>query len=137
MSYTNTVRYFPAGIGAAGHLGAIDVSDSSDTTEFTWIAKHNCKIYGFGGVVTEAMGTMSSTSAVGSLVIGSTEHSTMTATPSAAIGTESEGTDFDPVYVAAGTSIIFKNKTQASGGTTVGEWAGYVYLEMFPDLTPA
>lgn len=130
MSYPNVVRYFPAGIGAAGHLGALDISDASDTTEFTWVPLEPCKIYGFGGLVTEATGTQSTTAGVCSLTVGS-EKSTFTAGISSAIGTEKLGSDFVPFKVAAGTSVVFKVKTQASGGTVVGEFAPFLDIEFF------
>lgn len=137
MSYSKVERFFPAGIGAAGHLGALDMSDASGTTEFTWVPQTKVVIYGFGFVVTEAMGTMTTTEGVASLTIGSTEHSTAEATPSAAIGTETLGTQFDPVTVAVGTSVIFKVKTQAVDGTVVGEGAPFVICEFFHNLAPA
>lgn len=130
MSYPNAVRYFPAGMGAAGHLGALDISDASDTTEFTWVPLEPCIIYGFGGLVTEATGTQSTTAGVCSLTVG-TEKSTLTAGISSAIGTEKLGTDFVPFKVAAGTSVVFKVKTQAVGGTVVGEFAPFLDLEFF------
>lgn len=132
MSYVNARRYFPAGIASAGGLGALDISDAADTTEFTWVPLDACVIYGFGGLVVEATGTQSSVQGVCSLTIGSTEVSTFTAGISKSIGTEVLGSDFVPTKVAAGTSVIFKVKTQASGGTVVGEYAPFVDVEFFP-----
>lgn len=131
MSYVNTNRFFPAGMGAAGHLGALDISDASDTTIFTWVPQERCKIYGFGGVCTEATGTQTTTAGVCSLVVG-TEKSTFTAGLSSAIGTERLGSDFVPFNVPAGTSVVFKVKTQAVGGTITGEFAPFLEVEFFP-----
>lgn len=137
MSYAKTRRHYPAGIGAAGHLGALDISDADGTTEFTWTPVEDCMIYGFGGTVTEATGTQSTTAGVCSLVVGSTEKSTFTAGISKGIGTEARGSSFVPFKVAAGTAVLFKVKTQAVGGTIVGEYAAYLELEMFPALEGA
>jgi len=131
------MRYFPAGYAGGVTTATLDLSDASDTTQFTWVPKNDCVIHGFGGVVTEAMGTMTTTVGVGSLTISGTEKSTVTATPSAAIGTETYGTQFKPVKVAAGATILFKTKTQAVGGTITGEYAPFIYVEFFPAITPA
>ena len=131
MSYPNAVRYFPAGMGSAGALGALDISDADNTTEFTWIPQEPCKIYGFGGLVVEATGTQSTTAGVCSLTIAGTEVSTFTAGISSAIGTEKLGSDFVPTKVAAGATILFKVKTQAVGGTIVGEFAPFIDVEFF------
>lgn len=133
MSYPSQVRYYPAGIGAAGHLGALDINDSSDTSEFTWVPQTDVVIYGFGGLVTEATGTQTTTQGVCALEVDGTEYSTFTADTEAAIGTEAKGSDFAPIKVAAGTSVELVVKTQAAGGTVVGEYAGYIDCEFFPD----
>lgn len=133
MSYPKVKRYFPAGIGAAGHLGALDISDADDTSVFTWVPQDDVIIYGFGGVVTEAMGTQTTTEGVCSLEVDGVEQSSFESTPSAAIGTEAKGSDFRPIKVTAGTPIELVVKTQAVGGTIVGEYAGFVDCEFFPD----
>lgn len=137
MPYNNAVRLYPAGISAAGGLGAIDINDAADTSEYTWDPVSPCWIYAFGGTCTEATGTQTTTTGVGSLEIGGTEHSAATAGTSAAIGTEVQGSQFDPVYVAAGTDVEFVNKTQAAGGTVTGEYAGWVLVEIFHNVAPA
>lgn len=132
MSYPNTRRYFPAGIASAGGLGALDISDADATTEFTYVPQEVVWVYGFGGVVAEATGTQSSTAGVCSLTLNGTEVSTFTAGISKAIGTEALGSDFKPVKVLAGQAIVFKVKTQAVGGTIVGEYAPFIECEFFP-----
>lgn len=134
MSYPKKVRIFPAGVGAAGHLGALDISDASNTTEFTWVPASDCVIYGFGGTCTEATGTQTTTPGVVSMEINAVEVSEITAAISAAIGTEIVDLSFDPIKVLAGTPVVFKVKTQAVGGTVTGEYAPMVYAEMFAAL---
>lgn len=137
MSYAMLQRYFPAGYAGGVAVATIDYSDAAATTEFTWVPQSTVVIYGWGGVATEAMGTMTSTPGVGSLTIGTAEVSTITALPAAAIGTETNGTQLEkPIRVDAGTSVIIKVKTQAVGGTIVGEHAVFLWVEFFPNISP-
>lgn len=137
MSYSKKEKYFPCGAGSAGALGALDISDASNTTEFTWVPANDCVIYGFGGLCTEATGTQSTTAGVVSMEVDTVEVASATAAISSAIGTEILDTTMTPIKVAAGTSVEFLVKTQAVGGTIVGEYAPFIFVEFFPALAGA
>ena len=137
MSYSNKDKYFPCGAGSAGALGALDISDASATIEFSWIPAIDCVIYGFGGLCTEATGTQTTTAGVVSMNVATVESSSVTAGVSKAIGTEIFDTTMVPIKVAAGTTVDFLVKTQAVGGTIVGEYAPFIFVEFFPALAGA
>lgn len=137
MSYPKKQKLFPAGVGAAGHLGALDISDASGTTVFTWVPVNDCVIYGFGGTCTEATGTQTTTVGVLSMEIDTVEVSSVEAGVSQAIGTEVMDLTMIPTKVVAGTAVEFIVKTQAVGGTVTGEYAPFVYAEMFPAINGA
>lgn len=126
---------YGTGIGATE---TIDLNDASDTSQYTFDAPKNGKILlreSFA-IVQEAIGTMTSTTGVGSIEVGGTEIATITPTASDAIGTaytltEGSGVGDDGTYpVSAGDAIEFITKTQAVGGTVTGELEVVLALEL-------
>lgn len=130
MSYSKKDKYFPAGIGPTGQVGALVIVTAGTT--FSWVPKDDVLIYGFGGLCTVATGTQTTTVGVCSISTGGTERATFTAGVSAAIGTEVTSTNFGPIRVPAGTTVAFAVKTACVGGTTTGQYAPYIYCEFFP-----
>ena len=120
------IQFYSTGT-AAGDV--IDLSDSADTTNHTFEAPRAGKVLLnlSWARVTEAIGTMTSTTGVGSIEVAGTEVATITPTASDAIGesyalTEDSSVDDDHIVpFSAGDDIEFICKTQASGGTTTGE----------------
>lgn len=129
------VKYITSGAAAAN---VIDLSDADDTTAYLFDAPRAGKILlneSFAVAVNEAMGTMSTTPGVGSIEIGGTEYATIVVTASDAEGTSYTLTeaaavgDDGAVYVDAGDSIEFITKTQAAGGTIIGELQVFLACE--------
>tara|TARA_R100000655_G_scaffold80416_2_gene119821 strand:- start:19 stop:411 length:393 start_codon:yes stop_codon:yes gene_type:complete len=112
--------------------GAGDISDADDTTQFTYVTPFAGRLDLSESTFmwTEATGTQTGTQGVLSIEVGTTEYATLTAPQSAAIGTAQGYTvvphgDTDAgnpvVYFNAGDNIVLKTKTQAVGGTIVGD----------------
>lgn len=152
--YEKIQKYQPLDI-VAGSAGLIDLSAAAGV-KFTWRPGCDCVIYGWGGMYTEviAAGGFTSATPVASLgydKAGSTaEVEKSTITPSAAeiaagtaVGSEKLGTAFAPFKVTKGSNsengdaVLFRVKTQGTGGTTTGELSPFVFVEFFPDLSGA
>lgn len=114
--------------------GAADISQAAATTNFTAempkagkILLDECWLRW-----TEATGTQSTTQGVVSIEVAGTERATLTANISDAIGESQLFTASGDKYIefSAGDDIAIKTKTQASGGTTVGDGTVYLALEL-------
>lgn len=104
---------------------AADISDADATTQFTMEAPYKGTIRLDECFLrwSEATGTQTTTPGVISITVGSTEVATLTANLSDAIGQTQRFTASSDKYIefAAGDNIIIKTKTQAVGGTLVGD----------------
>ncbi len=116
-----------------------DISDASDTTQFTVNAPYK-------GVIrldecfirwSEATGTQTTTPGVISISVAGTEVATLTAGLSLAIGQTQRFTANTPAttpkdpYIEfnAGDAIVVKTKTQAVGGTITGDGDVHLHFE--------
>lgn len=106
-------------------IAAADISDADATTQFTMEAPYKGTIRLDECFLrwSEATGTQTTTPGVISITVGSTEVATLTANLSDAIGQTQRFTASSDKYIefAAGDNIIIKTKTQAVGGTLVGD----------------
>lgn len=114
--------------------GAADISQAADTTNWTG-EMPQAGILRIDETVlrwTEATGTQSSTQGVVSIEVAGTEVATLTANISDGIGETQTFTAASDEYIefSAADDIEVITKTQASGGTTVGDGEVYLSVEL-------
>ena len=116
-----------------------NISDVAGTVQFTYVAPYagRLSIAESTFMWTEATGTQSGTQGVLSIEVAGTEYATLTAGISSPLGTAQHYTvvasgDTDAgnpvVYFDAGDTIELLVKTQAVGGTIIGDGAAYLAI---------
>jgi hypothetical protein len=119
--------------------GVGDISDADGTTHLAYVAPYagRLSIAESTFMWTEATGTQSGTQGVLSIEVAGTEYATLTAGISSPVGTAQHYTlvasgDTDAgnpvVYFDAGDSIALITKTQAVGGTIIGDGVAYLAI---------
>lgn len=119
--------------------GVGDISDAATTIHLSYVAPYagRLSIAESTFMWTEATGTQSGTQGVLAIEVAGTEYATITAPQSAAIGTAQHYTlvasgdteEGNPVvYFDAGDTIALVTKTQAAGGTIIGDGTAYLAI---------
>lgn len=145
MSYIRAQKWMPLirFTSASGGTFALDASSQvidlgSGSTSLALTVQVPFVLVNWSGLVTEVVGSMTSTKAVASVSVtpvgGSiTEIGTITVAGGEAVDTEIMGTMATPLQkFNAGDIITFKSKTAGSGGTTTGDLFPILYCEFFP-----
>jgi hypothetical protein len=125
------MNYTFAGVG--------DISDADGTSQLAYVAPYSGRLSIAESTFmwTEATGTQSGTQGVLSIEVAGTEYATLTAGISSPLGTAQHYTvvasgDTDAgnpvVYFDAGDTIELLVKTQAVGGTIIGDGAAYLAI---------
>lgn len=127
--------------------GSTDFFDlsASAATILTWIPSMKCKVYGWGGMVTEVVAAsgFNTTAPVVSLeytVAGGSgvEKSTLTYALNTGFAVGTEKVDYFSPFVCdgeLGDALVFKVKTQGAGQTATGEVRPFLLVEWFPACT--
>lgn len=149
MSYPLYKKYFPLVFTSAsgGSLvvtttAVVDLNAASGTTSYAWKTIVPFILYGWGAIVSEVVGTMTTTKGVASIsgTIGSAslaEMGTLTVAGGEAVNAEIMGTlaaANQNQKFGAGDLVTFKTKTQAVGGTVTGDLVPFLLVEFFPTL---